>query len=87
MLPPEWSIEVEGRPGQTGLKVQSLPPPRNARVSIEQNGATLRVLNLTKEDFGNYTITVTDDAGRHASAPSNRDRERSRTQSVNPSSL
>ncbi|XP_035248066.1 uncharacterized protein LOC118213291 isoform X2 [Anguilla anguilla] len=54
--------------GQTGLTFRVYPPARNARVSVEQDGATLRVLNLTKEDFGNYTITVTDDGGRQASA-------------------
>ncbi|XP_064154378.1 uncharacterized protein LOC135233929 isoform X3 [Anguilla rostrata] len=59
-----WNI-VEG---QTGSKFRVYPPARNARVSVEQDGATLRVLNLTKEDFGNYTITVTDGDGHQTSA-------------------
>ncbi|XP_064154734.1 uncharacterized protein LOC135233929 isoform X6 [Anguilla rostrata] len=64
VLDPEWSM-VEG---QTGSKFRVYPPARNARMSIEQDGLTLRVLNLTKEDFGNYTITVTDGDGHQTSA-------------------
>lgn len=38
------------------------------RISIEEEGATLRISAVQESDFGHYTITVTDGDGRQKSA-------------------
>ncbi|XP_061118370.1 uncharacterized protein si:dkeyp-97a10.2 [Conger conger] len=63
-----WEREAEGRsPGK--VKVAELPGVApDARVSTEQQGATLRLSGFRPEDRGVYTLTVTSRAGAKSSA-------------------
>ncbi|KAJ8289556.1 hypothetical protein GJAV_G00002650 [Gymnothorax javanicus] len=63
--------EKEGEDGTPPGKVKVAEIPEKAldpRISIEQQGATLRVLGFGHEDRGIYTVTVTSKTGTRKSA-------------------
>ncbi|KAI1894827.1 hypothetical protein AGOR_G00119760 [Albula goreensis] len=60
-----WERESEGSQG----KVRLYPvDPQDPRLSVERDGATLRVTNLRQEDYGVYIFTVTNQEGYQAFA-------------------
>ncbi|XP_036395135.1 uncharacterized protein LOC118784808 [Megalops cyprinoides] len=64
-----WEREEEGGSVQRKVRVAEFPgTPSNLRVTTEQEGATLSITDFHKEDYGLYTITITDLQGNQRSA-------------------
>ncbi|XP_035248180.1 uncharacterized protein LOC118213370 [Anguilla anguilla] len=64
-----WEREAEGRTDRGKVKVAEFPGKApDARVTTEQQGATLRVTGFSHEDRGIYTVTATGTAGSRSSA-------------------